>query len=102
MLLGLSVDAVVGGNGQHSGISLAGAGDHVLHEVAVTRCVDDCEVVVRSVELLVSDVDGDAALALFLQSVHHVGETESGLASLLCFLLESVDYVLLDMTTVEQ
>ena len=102
MLLGLSIDAVVGSNVQHSGISLAGAGNHVLHEVAVTRCVDDGKVVIRGVELLVSDIDGDSTLALLLQSVHHIGETESGLSSLLCFNLELVNHVLLDMTTVEQ
>ena len=100
MLLGLSVYTVVGCDVQNSGISLAGTGNHVLHEVSVARCVDDGEVVVRSVELLVSDVDGDSTLALLLQSVHHIGEAESGLASLCCFLLELVNNVLLDMTTV--
>ncbi len=68
----------------------------------MTRCVDDGEVIIRGVEFLVSDVDGDSTLALLLQSVHHIGKTESGLSSLLCFLLELVNHVLLDMTTVEQ
>ena len=49
------------------------------------------------------DIDGDSTLALFLQSVHHIGETESGLSSpQQRFLFELVNDVLLDMTTVEQ
>ena len=102
MLLGLGVHTVVGGDAEDCGVSLAGAGDHVLHEVAVTWRVDDCVVVVGGEELLVSDVDGDASLALLLQSVHDVGEAETGLASLLCFLLELLDYVRLDVATVKQ
>ena len=102
MLLGLGVHTVVGGDAEDCGVSLAGAGDHVLHEVAVTWRVDDCVVVVGGEELLVSDIDGDASLALLLQSVHDVGEAETGLASLLCFLLELLDYVRLDVATVKQ
>ncbi len=102
VLLGLKVNAVVGGDAQNCSFGLAGTGDHVLHEVTVTGCVDDGEVVAGSEELLVSDVDRDATLALLLQSIHDVGEAESGLATLLCFLLELLDHVRLDVTCVKQ
>ncbi len=82
MLLGLSVDAVVGGYVQDRCISLTSTGNHVLDEVTVTRCVDDGKVVVRSVELLVCDIDGDSTLSLLLQTIHNVGKTESGLSTL--------------------
>ena len=82
MLLGLSVHAVVCCYIQNRSICLAGSGDHVLDEVTVTRCVDDCEVVLWSEEFLVSDVNSNPSLPLLLQSVHDVGETETGLPSL--------------------
>ena len=100
MLLGLGVHTIVGGDAEDCGVGLAGAGNHVLHEVAVTWRVDDGEVVVGGEELLVSDVDGDASLALLLQSVHDVGEAESGLAHLGCQLLVAIDDVLFNVATV--
>ena len=79
VFLGLGVDTVVGGTEQDSGVSLGSTGDHVLDEVAVTWSIDDGPIVVRGEELLVGDVDGNTTLALFLESVHDVRKTETGL-----------------------
>ena len=102
MLLGLGVDAVVGGHAQDRGIGLAGTGDHVLDEVTVSRRVDDGVVVVGCEELLVGDIDGDAALAFFLQAVHDVCKAEAGLTTLGCFLLELLDDVRFDVAAIEE
>ena len=50
---------------------LGGSGDHVLDEVTMAGGVDDGDVVLGSLELPESNVDGDATLALRLQLVHH-------------------------------
>ncbi len=102
VFLGLCVDTVVGRTEQHSGVGLGSTGDHVLHEVTVTGRVDDGPVVLRGEELLVSDVDGDSTLALFLEPVHDVGETESGLTLLSGELLVLLNDVSLNVTGVEE
>ncbi len=94
MLLGLWLDAVVGGHNKHGVVSLARARNHVFHEVAVARRVHDGEVVLVSVELLVSNIDRDTALALFLQAVHHVGELKTAFALFFCLFFVLFDDVL--------
>lgn len=61
---------------------LGGSGDHVLDEVTVSRRIDDSDVIVLRLKLPESDVDGDAALALRLQLVHHPGVLEGPLPTL--------------------
>ncbi len=68
----------------------------------MTGSVDDGPVVLGGEELLVRDVDGDSTLALFLEPVHHVGETESGLALLSGELLVLLDDVSFDVTGVQK
>jgi len=102
VFLGLGVDTVVGCTEQHSGVGLGSTGDHVLHEVSVTWCVDDGPVVVRGEELLVSDVDGDTTLALFLESVHDVRKPETGLTGFGSEFLVLLNHVLFDVAGVEQ
>ena len=102
VFLGLGVDTVVGCTEQNSGVSLGSTGDHVLHEVSVTWCVDDGPVVVRGEELLVSDVDGDTTLALFLESVHDVRKSESGLTGLSSEFFVLFNNVLFNVTGVEK
>ena len=80
VFLGLGVHTVVGGTQQNGGVGLGSAGDHVLDEVSVARCVDDGPVVVWCEELFVGHVDGDSTLSLFLESVHDVRKTETGLS----------------------
>jgi len=96
VLAGLGCDAVVGGDDEDGVVGLRGARDHVLHEVAVARTVDDGEVVLVGVELLVGDVDGDTTLALLGEVVHDVGELEAALALLFGFLFVLFDDVLGD------
>jgi hypothetical protein len=102
VLLCLGLDAVVGGDHEHGVVCLARTRDHVLHEVAVAGTVDDREVVLVRVELLVGDVDGDPALALLGEVVHHVGELEAALALLLGFFAVLLDDVLRDGAGLEQ
>jgi len=94
VLLGLGLNAVVGGDNEDSVVSLGRARDHVLDEVAVARTVDDGEEVIVGVELLVGDVDGDTALALLGEVVHDVGELEAALALLLGLFFVLFDDVL--------
>ncbi len=94
MLTGLGRDAVVGCDDEDGVVGLRGARDHVLHEVAVARTVDDGEVVLVGVELLMGDVDGDTTLAFLGEVVHDVGELEAALALLLGFLAVLLDDVL--------
>jgi len=102
VLARLRVYAIVSCAQKNCGVSLAGTGNHVLHEVTVPWSIDDCEVIIRREKLLVRDIDCDSALALFLQTIHYVSQTESSLARLGCELFVLVNDVLLDMTCVEE
>merc|ERR1719510_1074635 len=85
-----------GGDDQHSAISLGGTGDHVLDEVTMSGGINDGHVVLGSLELPESDVDGDTSLTLSLQLVEHPGVLEGALAGLLGLLLELLDGPLVD------
>merc|ERR1719466_426364 len=82
----------------HSTVSLAGSGDHVLDEVTMAGGVDDGDVVLGSLELPESNVDGDSTLALGLQLVHHPRILEGSLARLLGLLLELLNGPLVNST----
>ena len=102
MFLGLSVNTVVCCTEQNSGICLGGTGDHVLDEISVTRSIDDGPVKVRSKEFLVSDVDGNSTLSLFLESVHNVCKSETGLTSFCSEFFVLFDNVAFNVTRVEE
>ena len=70
---------------------LGGSGDHVLDEVTMSGSVDDGDIVLGSLKLPESDVDGDTTLTLSLQLVKHPGVLEGALAGLLGLLLELLD-----------
>merc|ERR1719325_394905 len=74
--------AGAGGDDEHTTVSLAGAGDHVLDEVTVAGGVDDGHVVLGGLEFPESNVNGDTTLTLGLQLVHHPGILEGSLARL--------------------
>ena len=61
---------------KHSTVSLGGSSDHVLDEVTMSGGVDDGDVVLGSLELPQSDVDGDTTLTLGLELVQHPGVLE--------------------------
>merc|ERR1719198_2010223 len=88
-----------GGDDEHTAVSLAGASDHVLDEVAMARGVDDGDVVLGSLELPECDINGDTTLTLGLQLVHDPGILEGALARLLSLLLELLDGPLVDTST---
>merc|ERR1719331_2738515 len=85
-----------GGDDEHSAVSLGGTGDHVLDEVTMSGGIDDGDIVLGSLELPESDVDGDTTLTLGLQFVQHPGVLERALARLLGLLLELLDGPLVD------
>ena len=82
MLLGLSIDTVIGCYIQDSRVRLTGSSNQILYEVTVTRRVDYREVILRGEELLVRDINRYSALPFFLQSVHNIGKSEPGLTPL--------------------
>lgn len=45
--------------------------NHVLDEIPVTRCIDDCHVIFSGFELPQGNVDGDTTLTFSLQLVQH-------------------------------
>merc|ERR1719323_2742262 len=57
------------GNDQDSTVSLRSSSDHVLDEVTMSRSIDDGHVVLGSLELPESDVNGNTSLTLSLQFV---------------------------------
>merc|ERR1719486_609017 len=85
-----------GGDDEHTAVSLGGTGDHVLDEVTMSGGIDDGHVVLGSLKLPESDVDGDTTLTLGLQLVQHPGVLERALAGLLGLLLELLDGPLVD------
>jgi hypothetical protein len=54
------------GNNENGAISLGGTSDHILDEITVTRGVNDGDIILRSLELPESDIDGDTTLTLGL------------------------------------
>lgn len=63
-------------------IYLRGTSDHVLDEVSVSRGINDGHVVLASLELPQSNVNGDTTLTLGLQFVQHPSVLEGALAHL--------------------
>merc|ERR1719328_626746 len=87
------------GDDENSAISLGGTSDHVLDEVTMSGGIDDGHVVLGSLELPESDVDGNTTLTLGLQFVQHPGILEGTLSGLLGLLLELLDGPLVNTST---
>src|SRR5581483_2647711 len=70
VLAGLGHDALVGGDDQHGEVYAADAGEHVGDEVLVAGDVDDADLGAGGqLEPGEAEVDGHAAVALFLEAV---------------------------------
>jgi hypothetical protein len=67
------------------------SGDHVLDEVTMAGGVDDGDVVLGSLELPESNVDGDSTLALSLELVENPRVLEGSLSHIVGLLLELLD-----------
>ena len=65
--------------------------DHVLDEVTMSGGINDGDIVLGSLELPQSNVDGDTSLTLGLQLVKNPGVLEGSLARLRRLLLELLD-----------
>ena len=71
-----------GGNDEDGAISLGSTSDHVLDEISVTWGIDDGDVVLWSLELPESDIDGDTTLTLGLKFVKNPCVLEGTLSEL--------------------
>merc|ERR1740122_257372 len=80
-----------GGDDENSAVSLGCSGDHVLDKVTMSGGINDGDIVLGSLELPESDVDGDTSLTLGLQLVKNPGVLEGSLARLGGLLLELLD-----------
>ena len=91
------------GDNQYRGISLRGARDHVLDEVAMPRRINQRVEELRSLELLEGEVDRDPSLPLVLQLVEDPRILE-GVARprLLGLPRELLDHPLVDDPEVEE
>lgn len=76
------------GNDENSAIGLGGTSDHVLDEITVTGGVNDGNLVLGSLELPESNIDGDTTLTLSLELVQNPGILEGTLSEFVGFLLE--------------
>merc|ERR1719150_1645905 len=85
-----------GGNDEHAAVGLGGSGDHVLDEVTMSGSVDDGDIVLGSLELPKSNVNGNTSLTLSLQLVKHPSILEGSLARLGRLFLELLDGPLVD------
>lgn len=74
------------GNDENGAVSLGCTSNHVLDEVTVTWGVNDCDIVLWSLELPEGDIDSDTSLTLGLQLVKDPGILEGTLAEFSGFL----------------
>ncbi|EEQ36353.1 elongation factor 1-alpha [Clavispora lusitaniae ATCC 42720] len=84
---------------QDSTVSLGSTSDHVLDEISVTWSVNDGNVVLWSLELPQSDIDGDTSFSLSLQLVQNPSVLERTLTQFSGFLLELFNSSLVNTTT---
>ena len=66
-------------NGSSVDCYLGSSSDHVLHEVPMSRGINDGDIVLGGLELPESNVDGDSSLTLSLQFVENPGILEGSL-----------------------
>ena len=86
------------GNDENSTISLGSTSNHVLDEITVTGSINNGDVVLGSLELPESDINGDTTFTLSLQLVKNPGVLEGTLSELGSFLLELLNSSLVDTT----
>jgi len=88
----------VGGDHEDGGVSLGGAGDHVLDEITMARGVNDGEDALVGLELPEGNIDGDTTLTLGLELVEHPGVFERAFAGFSGLLLELLNGSLVNTT----
>jgi len=85
-----------GGDNENSAVGLGSSGNHVLDEITMSGSVNDGDIVLGSLELPESNVDGDTTFTLSLELVKNPCVLEGALAQLGGFLLELLDGSLVD------
>merc|ERR1719369_453080 len=88
-----------GSNDLNTTVGLRSSSDHVLDEIPVSRSINNGYIVLRSLKLPESDVDGDASLTLSLQFVKNPSILKGTLARFLGFLLELLNGSLINTST---
>merc|ERR1719203_2592784 len=89
-----SCEISICGDHDERNICLGCTGDHVLDEIAVTRCINDGVMPFVGVELFGGARNGHTALALLLLPVHVEGKCEGTLAKTLSLLLQLIQLTL--------
>merc|ERR1719342_503246 len=77
-------------------ISLGSTSDHVLDEVTMSGSINDGHIVLGSLKLPESDINGDTSLTLSLELVKNPSILEGSLSRLGRLLLELLDGSLVD------
>jgi len=85
-------------NDENGAISLGSTSDHVLDEITMARGINDSNIVLWSLELPESDIDGDTTFTLSLQFVKNPGVLEGTLSEFGGFLLELLNGTLVNST----
>merc|ERR1712012_662745 len=85
-----------GGDDQDSAVSLRGSSDHVLDKVTMSRSINDGHIILGSLKLPQSNINGNTSLTLSLQFVKNPGILEGSLARLGRLLLELLNGSLVD------
>jgi len=85
-------------NDENGAISLGSTSDHVLDEITMARGINDGNIVLWSLELPESNIDGDTTFTLSLQLVKNPGVLEGTLSEFGGFLLELLNGTLVNTT----
>jgi hypothetical protein len=87
-----------GSDNENSAVGLGSTSNHVLDEITVTGSINDGDMVLGSLELPESDINGDTTLTLGLELVKNPSILERTLAKFGGFLLELLNGTLVDTT----
>ena len=87
------IDAVAGIDENDGKIAVARAGDEIARVLLVSRSIGDDELAFGRCEVAVCDVDGDALLALGLQSVGQQREIDAFAAAPFVFAFGAFDLI---------
>jgi hypothetical protein len=87
-----------GSDNENSAVGLGSTSNHVLDEITVTGSINDSDMVLGSLELPESDINGDTTLTLGLELVKNPGILERTLAKFGGFLLKLLNGTLVDTT----
>merc|ERR1712054_276363 len=86
-------------NDKNSTIGLRCSRDHVFDEISVSGCIDDGYIVPLCLKLHELNIDGDTPFTFSLKLVQYPGILEGTFTQFISFLLEFLNYSLVDSST---